>query len=378
MKRSKMAWIIIFVSLLVSAVLVYAYMNNAIKNRDKAKMELDTVRNRYYAAVLQKSSLNDQIAQVEINIKQGQERVIALQTDLIRAEDDLKQAKGRFPELAESIEYSKYLLDFASGNGLTILAIESTAADKADISTKTETFYGTAFSINLRGRVKDILAFTGSVVSNAGFQSSAIDSIMIDIPVPLTPEQKDAMETEARAEQVVAFKNSLTPYAKLVYAEQTILELLEVPYTNLTVEQMKLKIRDIIGNKFGADIANKFDNELTDAIELEMADKLFGIVARIYGDEIGKLFVAGTPELAPKFGGTLGALITAEAAKIPPALVGDLVVDLIQTSLDTMLEDTFSGLVDKTVIDKVVAAKISEAEKSSCTITLTVYTYKGS
>jgi hypothetical protein len=141
---------------------------------------------------------------------------------------------------------------------------------------------------------------------------------------------------------------------------------------------MTQRIRDTIGNKFGAKIANQYTQELADAIEQEVADQLIDIVANIYGQAIGELFTAGTPELTPQFGGVMIEEITAAVKDIPPSLVGGLVTELIKTRLNANLNETLSALVDSLVVEQLTAKEISEAEKASSAITLTVYTFKGS
>jgi septal ring factor EnvC (AmiA/AmiB activator) len=94
MKLSKTTWGLIGAGcFLVAAVIIFNMWNTAVASRDTARLNLETSRKLYSAAVTQKANLNTQIAQIEITIKQGQEQVAKLQTDFNQAEKELQQAK---------------------------------------------------------------------------------------------------------------------------------------------------------------------------------------------------------------------------------------------------------------------------------------------
>jgi hypothetical protein len=284
MKLSKTTWGLIGAGcFIVAAVIIFNMWNTAVASRNTAGLNLETSRKLYSAVVTQKANLNTQIAQIETTIKQGQEQVAKLQADFTQAEKDLQQAKIQFTALAESIEYSEYLLGFAKTANLEVLAIESSETGIADISETTDTFYSTRFTVNLKGKVADILSFIDLVVKAPAFKTGNIDSIAFDIPVPLTQAQINstkagikanikatieaeqlALEAEQKAlyaERLALLITSLSPRAMLVHTEQAILAVLEVPYSNLTVEEMAQTIRNIIGEKFGANIANQYTPE---------------------------------------------------------------------------------------------------------------------
>jgi hypothetical protein len=360
---------------------------------------------------------------------------------LTQAEKDLQQTKDQFTSMAESIEYNEYLFSMAKTAKLMVLNIESSEANIADISTATDTFYSTTFTINLKGKVTNILSFVDLVVKDPAFKTSKIDSITFDIPIPLTQAQKDdikagikadikasiistieaehlARVTERQAlwdkqlalyaEKLVSTRASVTPYAMLIYTEQAILDVLEVPYNNLTVEDMRIKILNIIGAQFGANIANQYTPDIVDAIENGVASQLIDIVANIYGQVIGEMFTAGTPELTPQFGGPLGEDITIAVKDIPPSLVGGLVTELMKTRMQAKLEETMTALAgpppvepspiepldplaventaeqqaekeaqQKAALEIALQSDVIENSASSA-VTMTVFTYKGS
>jgi hypothetical protein len=229
--------------------------NDAVDSRGRTQTELDTTRRLYNIALTQRADIQAQIPQVELTITQEQARIAALQADKEKAGVNLEQTQARFPETAESIEYSEYLLKIARDSRVTVLSIESGEPEKAGISTKSDTFYGTAFTVNLKGKVEDILAFIDVVVQDDRFKTGRIDTAVLDIPPQLTQAQIDAIRDQARTEQaalqLAAKINSLSPYARLVYTEQSILEVLDVSYSNITVEEMTQRIRETLSSQFG-------------------------------------------------------------------------------------------------------------------------------
>ncbi len=385
MRRSNVVWTVIGLSLVVAAVIIFVMWNDAVDSRGRTQTELDTTRRLYNIALTQRADIQAQIPQVELTITQEQARIAALQTDKEQAGVNLKQAKARFPETAESIEYSEYLLKIARDSRVTVLSIESGEPEKAGISTKSDTFYGTAFTVNLKGKVEDILAFIDVVVQDDRFKTGRIDTAVLDIPPQLTQAQIDAIRDQARTEQaalqLAAKINSLSPYARLVYTEQSILEVLDVSYSNITVEEMTQRIRETLSSQFGNKIVNVYAADIASAVEQEVADQLIDIVSNIYGQAIGELFVAGTPELTPRFGGTLNEEITAQVRDIPPSIVGSLVAELIKAHIQENLDKTLAGLVDPLEVEQaaaaVVNAAVSQSEIAAATVTITVHSYEG-
>ncbi len=256
MRLSRTLWTTIgVIGLIVAAVIIFVMWNDAVDSRGRTQTELDTTRRLYNIALTQRADIQAQIPQVELTITQEQARIAALQADKEKAGVNLEQTQARFPETAESIEYSEYLLKIARDSRVTVLSIESGEPEKAGISTKSDTFYGTAFTVNLKGKVEDILAFIDVVVQDDRFKTGRIDTAVLDIPPQLTQAQIDAIRDQARTEQaalqLAAKINSLSPYARLVYTEQSILEVLDVSYSNITVEEMTQRIRETLSSQFG-------------------------------------------------------------------------------------------------------------------------------
>lgn len=385
MRRSNVVWTVIGLFLVVAAVVIFVMWNNAVDSRDQTQTELDMTRSLYNIAVIQKADIKDQIPQVELTITQEQARIAALQADKEKAGVNLEQAQARFPETAASIEYSEYLLKMARDSHVTLLSIESGEPEKAGISTKEDIFYGTAFTVNLTGKVADILAFIDAVVQDDRFKTGRIDTAVLDIPPQLTQAQIDAIRDQARSKQaalqLAAKIDSLSPYARLVYSEQAILEVLDVSYSNITVEEMTQKIKETLSSQFGNKIVNVYAADIAYAVEQGVADQLIDIVSNIYGQAIGELFVAGTPELTPRFGGTLNEEITAQVQDIPPSIVGSLVAELIKAHIQENLDKTLAGLVDPLEVEQaaaaVVNAAVSQSEIATATVTVTVHSYEG-
>lgn len=405
MKLSRSFWSVLGVlSCLLAAILIFYMWNGATRERRTLRGDLDTARKVYSLLVKQKADLNAQLPGMDDTIKQGQDQIAALQVQLGQAQVSLKLTKSQLLVAAESIEYDEVLLGFAKASNLEVTSLTVSQPSVADMSTKEFTFNATTFAIKVRGTIPDILNFFNRIVTNPAFRSAQIEPVSFDIPLPvtavlLTQAQIDAIRNEITA---AAFAGKtppeITSYDRVLIIERAILEMLNEPSSGLTVEQMTQRIRDTIGAKFGTSIADLFSKEIAEVIERQLADSLIGIVAGIYGDEIGKLFTAGTPELVPTFTtGILGKAITEALKGIPPGQVAGVVkkviTEYLQSKVDQAVEANLnswrSSILSSDELEKRTAAAVAvinnaaieaaskASSTASSTFNLTVFTYKG-
>ncbi len=378
MKFTRSTWITIFFTLFLVAVVVLGSMYNSANNGHKlAQKNLDTARLLQTALNKAKTGLSAPMAQADADVAAWNDKITLLQTALGQASLSLKQTQSKFPTSAQTIEYNETLMGLAKSSNLTMQLLVATEPAEWDLSTSAFTFYTNVFTIEVTGKVSNILDFVDKVATNGAFQTGALTPVTFTIPQPLSQAVKDKMKAAIRVELVAQAGANLTAEQRVGIIEQAILLLLEEQSRGLTVEQMTQQIREIITVELGSGVADRLATDIANAIEQNVADLLIDTVAQIYSEYIGQLIVNGQQDLIPQFLGKLGAEITSSLGdKIDSALPGEIKTIIIG-KLNSLVYDKINALVSDTSVDAVLAAQVTAAEMPAAELTVTVYSYKG-
>jgi len=292
MKFTRSTWITVFVALFLVAALVLGLMYKGANNGYKlAQANLNAARLSQSALNTTKSDLNAQMAQAVADVAAWNSKIALLQTELGQASLVLKQTQSKFPASAQTIEYNETLIGLAKSSNLTMQMLVATEPAKGDLNTSAFTFYTNVFTIEVSGKVSDILDFVNKIATNAVFKTSAMTPVSFNIPLPPQPPQPppslsqaviDQMRAEIKAE-MIADKDASTQGAdRVALIEQALLKLLGEGSIGPTVTQMTQMIHDIITTQFNSSVADQLSNDIALAIENNLAGSLISTVATIY------------------------------------------------------------------------------------------------
>jgi hypothetical protein len=118
-----------------------------------------------------------------------------LEGELAQAELLLYQAKARFPHPAEAIEQGRALFAVAHSRNIEITSL--TMSPPAEKVVGGITFSVTTLTMDLEGRVGDILNFFNTIAIRVDLVTAVVEEVNIMFPEPLTAAEKsDLTETE--------------------------------------------------------------------------------------------------------------------------------------------------------------------------------------
>ncbi|RJO61190.1 MAG: hypothetical protein C4542_07075, partial [Dehalococcoidia bacterium] len=275
MKFTRSTWITLFFApFLVAAVVLYLMYNSASKDQKLLQNNLNAARLSQTALNKTKSDLSAQMAQAIADVAAWNNKITLLQTELGQASLSLKQTQSKFPTSAQTIEYNETLMGLAGSSNLKMQMIVATEPAKGDISTSNFTFYTNVFTIEIRGKVSDILDFVNKIVTNSIFKTGALTPVTFKIPQPLSQVVKDQMRADIKNQMIADKDASIQGEARVGLIEQALLSLLGEGSTGPTVAQMTQAIHDIITTQFSSSIADLLSNEIALAIENGLANSL--------------------------------------------------------------------------------------------------------
>jgi len=377
MKFTRSTWITLAVILLiVGAALLAVFYTRATSERNLAKDDLAAARLQLAALNKSTSDLNAQLVQVNADIAQWQSKIALLNSELAQAKVSLTQTQANFPTSVQTIEYDEILAGFAKAANLTVARCSATEPSTSDLGAGV-TFYATTFTIEVNGKISDILNYIDKVVKSDSFKTASMSPVSFTVPQPLTQAQKDRMRADIKASLVAQADASLTAEQRMGIIEQAILQLLQEDSQGPTVAEMTQQIKDIITVEFGESIADSLASDIALAIEQNEADSLIGIVADIYGNYIGKLIAEGNSDLIAQLLGTFGEEIITELGNSVSSALPGQVVTIITSKLEALVAQQIEALVTDDSVNSLLAAAVTSAEMPSAKVTLTVYSYKG-
>lgn len=204
MKLSKTAWLIlgigIFVIALGSLYFLYARQGD---EQNELNDSLSMAEAALPPLMSEKEDWENQLSQLESDLSQ-------LESNLTETEDNLAQAAAilsrtaatSLPESVESIEYDEELFKIADGWRLEIVSLTASEPNDEDVKVEVEdinvedvTFSVTSFTLKVKGEaVADILGFISTIVDHEYFLNATVELVTINIPQPLTEEEKDTIK----------------------------------------------------------------------------------------------------------------------------------------------------------------------------------------
>jgi hypothetical protein len=132
-----------------------------------------------------------------------------LKGELTQAELSLYQAKARFPHPAEAIEQGRALFAIARSRNIEITSL--TKSPPAEKVVEGITFSVTTLTVDLEGRVGDVLNFFNAIATRVDFVTAVIEEVNIMFPEPLTAAEKsDLTECEIAERQKLSVTIRLT------------------------------------------------------------------------------------------------------------------------------------------------------------------------
>ena len=406
MKFTRSTWVAIFVIVfMVAAVVLYLKYNSATKDRKLAQSHLDYTQQSQVNLNKTKADLAAQMTQADADVASWNSKIALLQTQLAQASLSVTQAKSQFPASAQTIEYNETLMGLAKSSNLTISTQVATEPANAQIGQSGFNFYTNVFTINVSGKVSDILGFVDKVATNPAFNTAVITPVSFNIPIPPSPEQsptplsqavKDQMRADLKAKMISDTDASIQGADRVALIEKALLTLLGDSATGPNIDQMTQSIKNIITVQFGASTANLLATQIALAIENNLASTLIDTVSGIYSTAISALFTDSSG-LLPQFTGPLrlGDAITAAIQGIPAEAIPGTIQTVISDALNGMVADAIASKVSDASVDAALSVNIAAmlatqqvqldqqyqaalaAAVPSAQITVSVYSYKG-
>ena len=117
-----------------------------------------------------------------------------LESSLVQATSLLNAARSSFPDSVDSIKVGEELFRIAGNRGLEITRL--TSAKPSDKKVESVTYSVASFIVNVEGRVANILNFINTIATDEDFINATVELVTINIPEPLTEEEKEGLTEE--------------------------------------------------------------------------------------------------------------------------------------------------------------------------------------
>jgi hypothetical protein len=378
MKLTKGTIGIIFVMLfLVGAVLLYVSYSGATSAHKTAQANLAAAQKSEPVLNKAKTDLATQLTQAAADVASWNDKIALLQTTMAKANQTFVAAQKQFPPTAESIEYNETLMGIAKSCNLTVSSVVATEAANAEMSTSQFAFNTNVFTINVQGKISDILAFIDKITTTDAFKTGVIVPVGFNIPVPLTQTAKDQMRTDIQAQMFDEINASIKGYDKVLLVEKAILSMLGDNANQPSAEQMTQFIKQTIANQFSPYLGDLLASAITQAIDQNLADTLIDTVASAYAKAIADLFADKNSSIMPTYTGPLADEINAAIQNIPADTIPGVVTKIVHDTLQSLYNEYESEMVPASNIDAALNAAITAAEMPSANLTVAVYSYKG-
>lgn len=199
MRIGKIAWLVLGIGILIiAAVTLYMVYSRQISQQEDLDASLSTAQSTLPKLVSERENLEGQLTQ--------------LKSGLAQAESSLSTAKKSFPESVESIEYGEILFQIADDSDLEITSL--TSSEPSDETVEDITYWVTSFKVEVKGEVADILKFVNAIATGEDFTTATAEVVNIDIPEPLTEEEKEVLtEEEIEEEEMPSASIKLVIYS---------------------------------------------------------------------------------------------------------------------------------------------------------------------
>jgi hypothetical protein len=378
MKLTKGTIGIIFVMLfLVGAVLLYVSYSGATSAHKTAQANLAAAQKSEPVLNKAKTDLATQLTQAAADVASWNDKIALLQTTMAKANQTFVAAQKQFPPTAESIEYNETLMGIAKSCNLTVSSVVATEAANAEMSTSAFAFKTNVFTINVQGKISDILAFIDKITTTDAFKTGVIVPIDFNIPVPITQAAKDQMRADMQAQLFDEKNASIKGYDKVLLIETAILSMMGDDANQTSAEEMTQFIKQTISNEFSPYLGDLLASAITQAIDQNLADTLIDTVADAYAKAIADLFTDKTSSIMPTYTGPLADEINTAIQNIPADTIPAVVTKIVRDTLQSLYNSYITEMVSSNSIDAALNAAVTAAEMPSANITVAVNSYKG-
>jgi hypothetical protein len=296
---------------------------------------------------------------------------------MAKANQTFVAAQKQFPPTAESIEYNETLMGIAKSCNLTVSSVVATEAANAEMSTSAFAFKTNVFTINVQGKISDILAFIDKITTTDAFKTGVIVPIDFNIPVPITQAAKDQMRADMQAQLFDEKNASIKGYDKVLLIETAILSMMGDDANQTSAEEMTQFIKQTISNEFSPYLGDLLASAITQAIDQNLADTLIDTVADAYAKAIADLFTDKTSSIMPMYTGPLADEINTAIQNIPADTIPAVVTKIVRDTLQSLYNSYITEMVSSNSIDAALNAAVTAAEMPSANITVAVNSYKG-
>jgi hypothetical protein len=191
MRFSRTAWLILGIGILVIA-LGSLYMLYLQQGREQEQLN---------EALFAAQSAVPRLASERANLEST---LTELEDNLAQATSELETAQAVFPTSTESIEVDELLFGIADDWGLDVTNLTASEPSdekvnveaEEDIEVEDVTYLVTSFTVEVKGEVADILKFIDTIVTHSDLTTATIEQANINVPEPLTEEEKEALTEE--------------------------------------------------------------------------------------------------------------------------------------------------------------------------------------
>ncbi|MDD4793987.1 MAG: hypothetical protein PHU18_01915 [Dehalococcoidales bacterium] len=294
MKLSSRTWVILlFVLLLAGAVVLYMMYSSKLDEREQA------LNNKAQAELLipilqgQKADLDEELAGLEQNYIDLNQRLEELNITLEGANGALAESQDRLRLVVESIEYGEQLFTLAESTGVEITSITVGEPGNENISGITYEFAD--MQLEVKGLESEILAFIDAVANHESFKTTIIDPASITVAQPVEHEQPDSDSIREGFYQQLLTENleALEPETLVDIIQEVTYDMFGLTIEDNTMDERIEYIAGLISLEFSEnlreDLAGKMAEDLANAIEQLIADQLAGKVAVYWGAAISEI-----------------------------------------------------------------------------------------
>ena len=198
MKREKIAyWVLGGVVFIIALAGLYMVNRGHVREQAQLNDTIQAAQASFPKLVGDNRGLTGQLKRVNEEFKQAESQLAGVKTSLANA-------KARFPQSVQSIEYEEKLFAAAESKGLAVQVVTSTELAQEKGPTSALSFTLVTFSVDVRGNLSDIVDLVGILATDQAFSTAAIRSVAVTVPEPLTQAEKEGLTPEEISEQEMA------------------------------------------------------------------------------------------------------------------------------------------------------------------------------
>jgi hypothetical protein len=404
MKFSRTSWLILGIGILiVAAISLYMLYRGQISEQESLNDSLANENATIQLISIQMQALEGELAQMEIDLAELEGENSQLEAEISQLEDELSQleaereqaiaqaqlllneAEARFFSSVESIEYDEVLFGFAHDANLTVESLITSETKEEDVEGITYT--ATAFTIKVWGEVADIINFVNTVVTDEAFKTTILGPVNMEVPEPLTDNEKEDIEGAIRAGFTAEAIAELTTEDMVGFILEAIAEVAgpeagtDYDIEPEAVEDMAQTIKEKIDEQLvEEDFVDLLSGDLAQLIEEHIQGSIIEVVVSDLAGKIANLWQAEEGEfqdLEGLLGKGINNWLGEQIAGSLESDIKGLLREYISNLVEEKMMDSAAELVDDELVAELAAEQVKAMETPSSDITLVIYTYEG-